>query len=413
MQIFIQYQKSRKKVFLILLVLFLIFFYRSLQNAIPDQMQVARGGQVTVGSHLPVTGTVRSEQGAVTAVSTKVCGSCRMECRLFGLVPLKEVQVQIVDPVKVIPCGSPAGICINLDGVLVAEIGEVQETDGIAKSPARHILKKGDYILAINEQEIKKKEELVMAVQRSGGKKLRLTLRRAGQKISCELQPVRSEGGTYQLGIWVRDDMAGIGTLTFVDQSGNYGALGHGINDMVSENLACMQSGILYQAEILSVIKGQRGTPGELVGSIRYAKSRELGKIVQNTRDGIYGRLTQIPDTLTQVAAVPVGYKQEIRNGEAELLTEEDGTRKTYKITITSVDMNTAQKNKSIRFTVTDQRLIAKTGGIVQGLSGSPILQDGKFIGAVTHVFVNDPKEGYGILSETMLDRVKTMQSSL
>ena len=413
MQIFIQYRKSRKKVFLILFVIFLIFFYRSLQNSIPDQMQVERGGQITVGSHLPVTGTVRSEQGAVTAVSTKVCGNYRMECRLFGLVPVKEVQVQIVDPAKVIPCGTPAGICINLDGVLVAEIGEVQETDGIVKSPARHILKKGDYILAVNEQEITTKEELVAAVRKSGGKKLRLTLRRAGQKISCELQPLRSEGGSYQLGIWVRDDMAGIGTLTFVDRNGNYGALGHGINDMVSENLACMQSGTLYQAEILNVIKGERGTPGELVGSIRYTKSRELGTIRQNTNEGIYGKLTQIPEALSQVSAVPVGYKQEIRNGEAELITEEDGTRKAYKIRITSVDMNTAQKNKSIRFSVTDQRLIAKTGGIVQGLSGSPILQDGKFIGAVTHVFVNDPKEGYGILSETMLDRMKTMQSSL
>lgn len=398
------YQKNRKKAFQFFSLLLLIFSYCSLQNEIPDTLQVRRGETVCFGSHLPVTAALQTETGSVSTLSTNTCGSYEMECRLFGLVPVKEVNVEIVEPEKVIACGLPVGICLNLEGVLVAETAQVEGTDGVSRSPSGHILKKGDYITAVNGKKIDQKEALVRAVRSCDGHKIQLTLLRNGEMISCELAPMLSKEGVYQLGIWVRDDMAGIGTLTYMDAQGNYGALGHGINDMVSENLACMKQGTLYPAEIVSVVKGKRGIPGELVGKIQYSQNQKLGTIEKNTGEGIYGTLIQIPESLTEAEAVDVGYKQEIENGKAEILIREDGTPRRYEIRINSVEQNATQKNKSIRFTVTDPKLIEKTGGIVQGLSGSPIIQDEKLIGAVTHVFVNNPQEGYGILAETMLE---------
>lgn len=403
-RILLNYKKYRKKIFAIYFALFLSFSYISLLNAIPDSISVERGNDISIGGYLPVTKTVKSEDGAVESFSPNVCGTYQLECKLFGLIPVKDVTVNIVDSSQVIPCGMPIGIYIETAGVLVIDTGEVEDTNGNTQCPSRHILKKGDYIEKVNQEEVENKEELIAAINQCNGEAVILSVIRDGEEMECEIRPVSSGDGKFKIGAWVRDDLAGIGTMTYVDGDGNYGALGHGISDTDTESVVDIKQGTAYLTEILSIVKGKKGTPGELVGQIQYDSSHKIGTILQNTTEGIFGNLEVLPDDLQDIPAMSIGYKQEIENGPAQIIVELDGEKKYYDIEIESVDMNAQAANKSICLRVTDGELLEKTGGIVQGLSGSPIIQNGKLIGAVTHVFVNDPAKGYGIFIENMLE---------
>lgn len=201
----------------------------------------------------------------------------------------------------------------------------------------------------------------------------------------------------------VRDNTQGIGTLTFVDEDGRYGALGHGISDIDTGKLLKIESGALYQAEILGVQKGSNGNPGELAGLIRYDSDRVIGSIKKNGENGIYGNFTGPLDQIT-LMRMPMAYKQELETGPAQILCCVDGQVSAYDAEIVKIDLNHEDTNKSFVIHVTDQELIDKTGGIVQGMSGSPVIQNEKFAGAVTHVFVQDSTSGYGIFAETMLE---------
>ena len=234
---------------------------------------------------------------------------------------------------------------------------------------------------------------------------MRLSVMREGEPLECELCPILNDTGNYQLGVWVRDDLAGIGTLTYVDADGRFGALGHGITDVDVERLVSMKSATAYQAEILSIIRGEKGSPGELVGQIYYTPANEIGEITKNTKNGIFGRLDGLPDLLQEASAMEIGFKQEIKTGSAQILVTLEDTRQLYDIMISDVDLNPQEANKGIAFQVADDTLIQETGGIIQGMSGAPILQNGKVIGAVTHVFVDNPTKGYGIFIETMLEQ--------
>lgn len=406
-RIFQYYKKYRGKFFGMYLMILIGFAGVSVLDYIPDTLSVQRGEAVSIGGFLPVTKTVKSEDGAVESfgmLNTEECGTYEMEVRLLGIIPVKDVTVHIVDHTEVIPCGVPIGIYVHTNGILVVDVGDVEAENGSQQSPAKHILKSGDYILAVNGTEISEKEELVAAVNASEGESVNLTVRRDGEQIQCEITPVSCGAGEYRIGAWVRDDMAGIGTMTYVDGEGNFGALGHSISDTDTESQVEMSEGKAYLVDIVNIIKGEKGNPGELVGQIQYYSQNEIGVIEENNSEGIYGSLDSLPDELGNAEPVPVGYKQEIQSGNAQILVELDGVFQYYDIEIDNVDLNPSETNKSIRFRVTDQDLIDKTGGIIQGLSGAPILQNGKIIGAVTHVFVSDPLEGYGIFIEDMLE---------
>ena len=198
--------------------------------------------------------------------------------------------------------------------------------------------------------------------------------------------------------------MGGGGTLTYTGRNGNYGALGHGVSDADTSTLIDMSSGLLYETNIIGIVKGVRGTPGELTGVINYSNQYCIGSVTQNEPTGVYGKIDDIPQGLEKEKEVEVGYKQEISVGKANIISTVDGERKEYEIEITGVNYNTREANKGIEFRVTDEELLEVTGGIVQGMSGSPIIQNGKWIGAVTHVFVQDPAKGYGIFAEKMLE---------
>jgi len=406
LRMFYFYRRQRKKFFYLYLFCILAFSLCSVRAYIPDSVSVARGDSVSLGSFLPVTKTVMSGSGAVTSsgtVGTGESGSYELECRLFGVIPVKHVTVHIVEEQQVIPCGIPVGIYVQTAGVYVVDLAEVETSQGKTVSPAKRALKAGDYIVAVNGTEIQTKEELVGAVSTSNGTALTLSVRRNGEITECKVTPAQNTDGRYQIGVWVRDDMAGIGTLTYVTEDGEFGALGHSISDADTDSRIEMENGTLYLADILSIIRGEKGTPGELVGQISYAESRELGNIEENLENGIFGTLTGLPDELNDVEPVSVGYKQEAEEGSTQMLVELDGELKYCDIEIESVDLNAAQANQSIRIRVVDEELIEQTGGIIQGFSGAPILQNGKIIGAVTHVFVSDPLEGYAIFIEDML----------
>lgn len=406
-QFFVWYKKHRKRIFGAYMLLLSGFSIFSVWDYIPDSISVQRGNTISIGNFLPVTKTVKTEDDTVESfgmLSTESCGTYEMECRFLGVIPVKDVTVNIVDDTQVIPCGVPIGIYVRTKGVLVVDIGEIETEGGTTHSPAKHILKSGDYIMAVNGASITEKEELIDAVNKSGGSELTLSILRDGELMDCTIQPVSYGTNEYRIGVWVRDDMAGIGTLTYIEEDGTFGALGHSISDTDTESMVEMDCGKAYLVEIISIIKGEKGNPGELVGQIQYDNSHEIGTIEENQPNGIYGTLDALPDGLIGAQPLSVGYKQDIQAGAAQILVELDGERQYYDIEIESVDMNASESNKSIRFHVTDQDLIEKTGGIIQGLSGSPIIQNDKIIGAVTHVFVSNPLEGYGIFIEDMLN---------
>ncbi|MCD7981110.1 MAG: SpoIVB peptidase [Clostridiales bacterium] len=425
------YRKHRIRIFVIGFVLLIFFALFSVKDYIPDSLYVTRGDPVSVGEFLPVTKTVKDEdEGVKSSVSltSAECGAYELECRLLGILPVKDVTVHIVEDTQVIPCGVPIGIYMQTEGVYVVDVAEFTDIDRNTVSPAKHILQSGDYIVAVNGETVSEKEELESAIQgfqeeqasgvqesqeetsalallSSQEEALRLTIRRDGEEMEVEITPVMSESGQYQIGVWVRDDLAGIGTLTYVTEDGDFGALGHSVSDPDTGGQIEMADGTLYLTSILDIVKGEKGSPGELVGLIQYSADQVLGTIGENRSDGIFGTITSLPDELADAEAVSVGYRQEVEEGAAQILMELDGELKTFEIEIESVDLNAAESNKSIRIRVVDEELIARTGGIVQGCSGAPILQNGKIVGAVTHVFISDPAEGYGIFIEDMLQK--------
>lgn len=297
--------------------------------------------------------------------------------------------------------GETIGVYLETDGVLVADIGTLSDKSGASVTPAKHIARAGDYIRRVNEETILTKSQLVDIMRENHGDEVTLSVVRDGETIEYRLKPTETEDGSYKLGLWVRDDLQGIGTMTFISSEGSFGALGHGISDSESGRLLSLSGGTLYKAGILEVKKGESGSPGELKGSIYYADSEILGTISQNTQCGVFGRLSTPVKGITS-AVVASG--DQLHTGSACIYCNVgDGVQK-YEILIEKITQNTDEKNKSFVIRVTDENLLEKTGGIVQGMSGSPIIQDGKLIGAVTHVLVNDPTTGYGIFIENMLD---------
>ena len=317
----------------------------------------------------------------------------------------REVSAQTSEGDLVIPGGMPVGIYMKTKGVMVLDTQKIKGEDGAEYEPALHIVKAGDYITGFNGKDINTKNELVEAVSSFSEQKAKLDICRKGETIHVKMDMIQCEDGTKKLGIWVRDNAQGLGTITYLDSDSHFGALGHGINDTDTADLMEVQSGSLYKTKIVNIRKGISGTPGELTGVIDYKKENRIGAISINSVEGIFGTLSQEEADEIQGEALPVGLKQEVKKGEAQILSclEEDGAPQLYTIEIKALHLDHDNINRGIEIQVTDERLLEKTGGIVQGMSGSPILQNGKIIGAVTHVFVNDPTRGYGIFIENML----------
>ena len=303
---------------------------------------------------------------------------------------------------QLIPMGKAVGIKLFADGVLVVATSDLNAGE---RSPAEDCgLKEGDLILRINEEEIQSTEHLQSILQENGTTPLRLTIRRGGKTSAVETSALLCDDGVYRLGVWIRDSMAGIGTLTFYDpETGHYGALGHGITDVDTHVLMPLSSGSIMETSVKAVKKGQRGDPGELKGD--FSVQKDVGTVSANTDAGIFG-VAEESAFANAGEAIPVAEPDEVRLGPATILCTISGDEtESYEVEIVRLCPD-KRDMRNLLLRVTDRRLLDTTGGIVQGMSGSPIIQSGKLVGAVTHVMVNDPTQGYGIFLENMLNMV-------
>lgn len=318
----------------------------------------------------------------------------------------KEVSAGTGSENLLIPGGMPIGIYMETDGVMVLGTDEIKSSDGSSTSPAKHLVKDGDYIVGIDEEEVENKQELIEVMQNLSKKTVILHLRRKMEYINVKIHPAKDEEGKYKLGIWVRDNVQGLGTITFLNANSEFGALGHGIHDVDTSELLEISEGTLYETSIQNIKKGQNGSPGGMEGIIVYNHYNVLGSITSNTETGIYGKIDRVDKVFKNQEAYPAASKEEIKTGKAYIRCAVSGEVKDYEIQITKIDLHPGEINKGIEIRVTDEELLRITGGIVQGMSGSPILQDGKIVGAVTHVFVQDSTKGYGIFIENMLENL-------
>lgn len=373
--------------------------YHTAKESVPDEIRVLKNHDVDWD--------IMFDRKAITydpAVEASWRGSYRVECRLFGVIPLKTVKVIPVDTRMVYASGSPVGIYMETEGVLIIDSGEIRNAEGILQSPAEHIVQPGDYIRKVNGKVLESKKQLIKMVNENQGNPMEMEVMRNEEMIMVSLTPIQTEDGSYKLGLWVRDNIQGIGTLTYIDETGRFGALGHGISDVDTGEQLNIAQGELYDARILSVQKGTSGSPGELRGVIDYQEYLKLGEISRNTSNGITGRLYTGKGSELHKEAYEIILKQDLQTGSAYILSDVGDGVKEYDIQIVKIDRNAKDSNKSFVIQVTDPELLSKTGGIVQGMSGSPIIQNGKIAGAVTHVLVNDPARGYGIFIENMLE---------
>lgn len=391
----------------------LFFSVFTFEQAIPDQMYVTMGDEVSYHFGVPVSVVLKQEQtevfdnisNTVSQVKSENPVNYTVTCKLFGIIPVKDVEVTLVDENSVYTGGKPIGIYVETEGVMVIGTGEISDANGTTIDPADHLVKSGDYIVSVNGDPVKSKETLIDKINQYGAEKEVLGIRRNKELINVEVTPVLSASGSYMLGIWVRDDLAGVGTLTYYQASGEYGALGHGVSDADTGLLMDIEDGWIYKTNIVGITKGVDGTPGEISGVIDYGSQSCLGTVDGNDNIGIHGILQGDMSELGTSNCVEVGYKQEIQYGKAYVISGISGENKAYEIEIEKVDYSESEENKGILFEVTDPELLGLTGGIVQGMSGSPIIQNGKLIGAVTHVFISDASKGYGIFIEKMLEQ--------
>lgn len=336
--------------------------------------------------------TDAGEDGSVMSVF-------RGQYKLFGAIPVRSVTVQRLEDVKVYVGGVPFGIKFLTKGVSV--IGFENES---ANPAYRAGLRLYDTIIKVNGKEFAGTAEFSRLVERGG--EIELTYLRAGKEGKLKFKPRYDEADKkYKLDLWLKDSGAGIGTMTYVLEDGSFGGLGHGICDGETGELTPIVNGNVLGVTVNGIVKGQRGTPGEIKG---YFNSSKVGSIYKNTENGIFGTMAEVPEAL-KGQLYSIALKNDVREGEASILcTLSDNVRKEYKIQISNINRN-ADGNKCFTVKVTDERLLNATGGIVQGMSGSPIIQNGKLIGAVTHVLINDPTTGYGIFIENMLSQTNVV----
>ncbi len=320
---------------------------------------------------------------------------------LFDCIPVKSVSITTTEEKTLVPCGTPFGIKMFTNGVMVVGISDIQSGGHSINPAAQAGIRIGDIITKANGCQLNGNDNLSQIIEQSEGEAVSLEIIRKGETFQTSLTPVKSDAyDCYKGGVWVRDSTAGIGTVTFYDpETGEFAGLGHGICDVDTAELMPLGSGEIVPVIISGVIPGEKGQAGELQGY--FSSEIAMGALTSNTESGVYGVLNSCPTT---TEPVKLAMKQEVHPGPAKILATIDYTGpQYYDILIEKVSYRSDVQTKNLVIRVTDEKLLSATGGIVQGMSGSPILQDGMLCGAVTHVFINDPTRGYGILAENMI----------
>lgn len=398
---------------IIVSIFIIIYIYALVITNLPDTLIVFEGENIAFNTIFGIDIKLKNNQYEAMLTSSNVGetsfnqeGTVTLTASLFDF-NIKDIDVNVIDKTTVIPVGELVGIKLYTKGVLVVGMAEI---DG-QKPYSGTEIQEGDVITSINDNEITNTSELIECINKSNGDQLEITYVNEGETKECSITPVKTEEGEYKIGLWVRDSAAGIGTVTFYEpESENFVALGHGITDIDTSKLINISSGQLVTTKILSIVKGESGTPGKIQGTIE--NQRNIGTIYKNTNLGIYGEVEEASNLLPNyTSSMEVALRNEIKLGEAKILCDVDDNKQNeeYTIEILRKYDNNNYDNKSMLIKVTDERLIEKTGGIVQGMSGSPIIQNGKFIGAVTHVIVNNPKEGYAVFGDMLIKQMKSV----
>lgn len=403
------------------------YFCYYIEKNIPDEIKIMVGTEEAFDFKMPLEAKIDTGDISVISVNdlkvpanqinidlnrpftleSSQTGKYDVSLKLFGLFNFKRISLDVIDTTELIPCGNPIGIYVETDGILVLGSGRITGEDGLNYEPVNNKLKSGDYILEINGKALTKKKDLIDEIQNCNGKDITLLVRRNKEKITVRITPVRSTNGSYKIGAWIRDNTQGIGTLTFITADGQFGALGHGITDIDTGMLMNIKAGSIYRAEIMSIVKGKEGEPGELIGMIRQSDRHRIGVINNNTLQGIFGSIGKEYEDNLGIKPLKIGFKQEVTRGKAKILCTVDDKVEEFEIVIESIDISNSNQSKGIVLRITDEKLLGKTGGIVQGMSGSPIIQNNKIIGAVTHVFIQDSTKGYGTFIENMVNNLE------
>lgn len=414
---------NRKKFFLLIILFTVLYIYMTSLDKIPEKIVLFQNEDYEIshlkGTYIEGKATSIADRlwGSLTKVDSKDTGISKLKLSAFGGFFKKDIEVSVLPTRKVVVGGDTVGIRLYSKGVLVIGESPVQGMDGIYYEPYKNSnIRKGAKILKINNEKIETILELVEAVANiEDNRKAIIQYEQDGQIHEEEMNPIMCfDDGRKKLGLWVRDGAMGVGTLTFYDkQTGKIGALGHGISDMDLKELIDVDEGFLNLANIISVKKGLKNEPGEIRGMLN--ERVEIGKITLNNECGIYGEYDKECDLLNNRKEVFVASKNEIETGPATIYCsiDGDGVPKEYNINVVKKSDLIGIKSKGMIIEVTDEELLQKTGGIIQGMSGSPILQNGKFIGAVTHVYVNDPTRGYAIFAESMLEQLNEFDNKV
>lgn len=391
-----------KKSLIILILLISLIYTVNITN-IPENIILFENEELNLNQILGVVLKEGREEIVQASNTNSKIENKKITVSLFNLFNVKTVNVSTVQNTKVIPLGNIIGIKLYSDGVLVIGMTEIE-----GKKPYENTgIREGDLITKVDNVQVTTTQALIECVNKSKGQNVKIQYIREGTEYIANIEPVKTKENKYKIGLWVRDGAMGIGTATYYEpESGKIATLGHGIVDRDTDKLITIESGTLLTSTITKIKKGEEGIPGEIRGVIN--DSQKIGNINLNTEFGIYGKLEETNRLgIDTTNVLDVALKNEIKTGKATiLLMLEDGIRKEYEIEIKKIYKNNTEDNKSMLIEITDSELIEKTGGIIQGMSGAPILQNGKFIGAVTHVLVNNPIQGYAVFGETMIKQM-------
>lgn len=397
------------KCFFILSLIFSLLIFGTviyLNSSVNKEFKIKKGDTLDFNTKIPVTAVFDGVEVTGKSNFNTVGKQYSVDIKAFGIFPISSVNVEVIDEMYVVVLGTPFGMKLYTEGVLVVDTANVETENGTVNPATKSGIKKGDYILSVNGNEIHSNEDLSAVVEQSSGEKLHFVIMRNDKKIHINVTPVISvDSGNYKIGIWIKDSSAGIGTLTFYSPATDViCGLGHGICDEDTGTLLSVESGEIVDADIISAEKGEAGSPGKLNGRLGF---NTLGEIGLNCEMGVYSELS---GNIDMSRTAEIALKQEVKDGKAKILCTVDGNEPMlYDCEIKIRNSAFHSKTQNLVVTVTDQRLLDKTGGIIQGLSGSPILQNDKLVGAVTHVLIDDPTKGYGIFAENMLSTAQSV----
>ena len=391
------------KITLLITMLLLALIYTTNILSIPTNIVLFENEELNVGEIFGVCLQERKANTVMASSSSNNVEEKTVAVKLFNVIKIKDIHVSTIKNSKVVPLGNSIGIKLYSNGVLVIGMTEIE-----GKKPYENTgIKEGDLITQVDNINVTTTAELIENVNKSNGKNVEIKYLRDGDEYIANIEPVKAKDNKYKIGLWVRDGACGIGTATYYEpETGKIATLGHGIVDKDTAKLITIESGEFVTSSITKIKKGEKGTPGEIRGIID--DEHIIGKISQNTKFGIYGTLNKTNSiNINTENSLEVALKDEIKLGKATiLLCLDDGIRKEYEISIKKIYKNNSDNNKSMLIEIIDPKLIEKTGGIIQGMSGAPIIQNGKFIGAITHVLVNNPLQGYAVFGEIMVKQM-------